>query len=74
MEYPELITPVVGREYLNRNGQRYLCTGRLNHERVTMERVTDHWTLTAVRTRQYEDGTIEWDHSVDGHWPPKEKK
>ena len=69
MKYPELITPVVGRVYQNRNGQSYRCTGRINQERVTMERLTDRWTLTAVRTRQYEDGTIEWDHSVDCYWP-----
>ena len=68
-KYPERITPVEGQVYLNHNGQRYLCTCARNPERPTMERLSDHWTLTAVRVRQYEDGTIEWDHSVDGHWP-----
>lgn len=37
--------------------------------RITMQRLSDYWTLTAVRVRQFEDGTVEWDHSVDGHWP-----
>jgi len=69
MEYPKMITPIAGQTYLNHNGQRYLCTGIINPERCTMERLSDRWTLTAVRTRQYVDGTIEWDHSVDGHWP-----
>ena len=68
-KYPDLITPVAGQVYLNHNGQRYRCTGIINHERVTMERLSDGWTLIAVRTRQFEDGTIEWDHSLDGHWP-----
>ena len=69
MKYPDLITPVEGQVYLNHNGQRYRCTGIINPERVTMERLSDGWTLIAVRTRQFEDGTIEWDHSLDGHWP-----
>lgn len=68
-KYPELITPIEGQVYLNHNGQRYLCTCAQNPERPTMERLSDRWTLTAVRVRRYEDGTIEWDHSVDGHWP-----
>ena len=68
-KYPDLITPVVGQVYLNHNGQRYRCTGIINYERVTMERLSDGWTLIAVRTRQFEDGTIEWDHSHNGHWP-----
>ena len=68
-KYPDLITPVAGQVYLNHNGQRYRCTGVITPERVTMERLSDGWTLIAVRTRQYEDGTIEWDHSIDGHWP-----
>lgn len=67
MKYPELITPVVGQVYTNHNGQQYRCTRRINNERYIMERLSDHWTLTAVRVRQYEDGTIEWDHSVGGH-------
>lgn len=68
-KYPDLITPVEGQVYLNHNGQRYRCTSVINPERATMERLSDGWTLIAVRTRQFEDGTIEWDHSVDGHWP-----
>ena len=67
-KYPELITPEVGQVYLNHNGQRYRCTGIINPERSTMERLSDGWTLIAVRTRQFDDGTIEWDHSLDGHW------
>ncbi|MBD5170059.1 MAG: hypothetical protein HDT20_08095 [Oscillibacter sp.] len=68
-KYPDLITPEVGKVYLNHNGQRYRCTDIITPERATMERLSDGWTLIAVRTRQYEDGTIEWDHSLDGHWP-----
>jgi hypothetical protein len=69
MECPELITPVEGQVYLNRNGRQYRCISARNPERPIMQRLSDYWTLTAVRVRQFEDGTVEWDHSVDGHWP-----
>lgn len=69
MKYPELITPVEGQVYLNHNGWKYRCIGVTSPERCTMQRLSDGWTLTAVCIRQYDDGTIEWDRSADGHWP-----
>ena len=69
MEYPKLITPEVGRTYLNRNGCTYHCIERIDAETAVMVRELDGWTLTAHRVRQYMDGRIEWDHSTDGHWP-----
>ena len=69
MKYPELIAPVEGQVYLNRNGRQYRCISARNPERPIMQRLSDYWTLTAVRVRQFADGTVEWDHSVDGHWP-----
>ena len=69
MKYPELIVPVKGTVYRNRNGQQYLCLRVIDPEHAVLERISDRWTLTACRTRQYEDGTIEWDHSIYCHWP-----
>lgn len=68
-EYPVLIDPEAGKTYLNHNGSTYLCTRRIDAETAVMVRQSDGWTLVAHRTRQFEDGTIEWDHSTDGHWP-----
>ena len=73
MEYPKLITPVEGREYRNRNGDVYRCLQVIDPEHAVMERRSDSWTLTACCTRQYGDGTIEWDGSINCYWPPKEK-
>ena len=67
-KYPELFTPVVGQVYLNHNGRKYLCTGIISPERSTMERISDGWTLIAVRTRRFSDGSIEWDHGLNGYW------
>lgn len=69
MKYPELIVPVKGKTYLNKNGQQFRCLRVIDSEHALMERLTDRWTLTACRTRQYSDGTIEWDLSTGGHWP-----
>ena len=33
-----------------------------------MVNVASGWTFTAVGTRMYEDGTIEWDYSKDGYF------
>lgn len=65
----QLITPAVGTTYLNRNGQQYLCLRVIDPEHAIMERLTDRWTLTACRTWQFEDGSIEWDRSIDCYWP-----
>ena len=71
MEYPNLIIPEAGKEYRNHNGQTYRCLQVLDPEHAVMERLSDRWTLTACRTRQYSDGTIEWDGSINCYWPPK---
>lgn len=71
MEYPKLITPEEGQEYMNHNGQAYRCIEVLDAETAVLERLSDKWTLIAHRTRQYTDGTIEWDQSTGGHWPIK---
>ena len=74
MKYPQLIAPREGEEYLNRNGERYRCTQVIDPEHAVMERLSDCWTLTACRVRQYDDMTIEWDHSTNCYWPANRKR
>lgn len=69
MKYPELITPVAGTVYINRNRQQYKCLFTIDQEYAVMQRITDRWTFTACRTRKFEDGTIEWDQSIGCFWP-----
>lgn len=63
------ITPRAGQIYLNHNGETYRCL-RVNwRESIAIfRRRKDGWTLTAHNVWEYEDGTIEWDYSTDGHW------
>lgn len=61
------ISPEVGKTYKNRNGSDYICKAA-DFENTTMERIKDGWTLIAHGVCQYEDGTIEWDYSTNGHW------
>lgn len=73
MEFAYFI-PIAGRIYLNRNGERYLCLRATRYDALSdstavFERCTDGWTLTAHGVRRYEDRTIEWNYSTDGHWP-----
>ena len=69
MEYPRLIAPVEGVVYHNRNGSDYRCERRMGGVNARMVRIPDGWRCMAHGVRQYEDGTIEWDYSTDGHWP-----
>ena len=64
------ITPKVGETYLNKGGGSYICRDnfRIPTECSIMERVSDGYTLTAHGVMQYDDGSIEWDFSTDGHW------
>ena len=68
MEYPGLITPIVGRVYHNRSGADYRCIQTMDDGRAVMVRLHDNWTLVAHGVRQYDNGDIEWDWSSDGHW------
>ena len=68
-KYPQLIDPVEGKVYLNKNGSNYRFTRRIDSETAVMVRETDGWTLIAHRVRRLENGSIEWDCSTGGHWP-----
>lgn len=69
MEHPKLIAPMEGKVYRNRCGSDYRCESRRGGVDAYMVRIPDGWTCLAHGVRQYEDGTIEWDYSTDGHWP-----
>lgn len=75
------LEPVVGQVYVNRGGGRFRCVssalggpvfynvagGRSNASGV-FQNIKSGWTFTAKGIIQYVDGTIEWDHSVDGRF------
>ena len=71
MEYPALITPVVGAVYHNRCGFDYRCVKLTSDGNAVMVRLSDDWTLVAHGVRQFDNGDIEWDWSSGGHWPPR---
>lgn len=74
------LEPVVGQIYTNRGGGKYRCLARnvdgRNHywnaggvssdAAGVFQDIESGWTFTAKGIIQYIDGTIEWDHSVDG--------
>lgn len=69
MEQPKKINPVEGVTYHNRNGADYVCQSSGWNGTAIVRHTISGWTLTAHDIRQYEDGSIEWDYSTDGHWP-----
>ena len=80
------LTPTVGQVYVNRGGGRYLCralvtdhgtqyfnaAGGSSSTAAVFRNVESGWTFTAKGVIQYVDGTIEWDHSSDGHFVDEE--
>lgn len=76
------LVPVIGQVYINRGGGMYRCidrapmTGALYHNQAggasrtaaLFQNVKSGWTFTAKGLIQYADGTIEWDHSCNGHF------
>ena len=75
------IEPIVGRVYTNRGGGRFKCiapsaagpmfwngAGGCSNASAVFQNVESGWTFTAKGILQFIDGTIEWDHSIDGHF------
>ena len=75
------IEPIVGQVYTNRGGGRYRCiapsdagrmfynaAGGFSNSSAVMQNVKSGWTFTAKGILQYIDETIEWDHSIGGHF------
>lgn len=79
----ERFEPIVGHVYANRGGGQYLCMGEPPRDNESMDcdtgktggrisavfrNVSSGWTFTARNVIRYVDGTIEWDHSIDGRF------
>lgn len=75
------IQPVVGAVYTNRGGGCFRCiapadngpmfwnaAGGCSNASGVFQNIESGWTFTAKGVIQYIDGSIEWDHSVDGHF------
>lgn len=75
------LEPVVGQIYTNRGGGRFRCiapamagpmfynaTGGSSNASGVFQNIASGWTFTAKGIIQYIDGTIEWDHSIDGRF------
>lgn len=62
------IRPEEGVIYTNRYGGEYLCIKVLDDRRAVMRRTITGWTCTVHGVKQFEDDTIEWDYSTNGHW------
>lgn len=75
------IEPVVGQVYTNRGGGRFRCiapaatgptfynaAGGFSNASGEFQDIKSGWTFTAKGIIQYIDGTIEWDHSIDGRF------
>lgn len=75
------LRPGLSRIYTNRGGGQYRCiapadngplfynqAGGSSNTSGVFQNIKSGWTFTAKGIIQYIDGTIEWDHSVGGHF------
>lgn len=75
------IQPIVGEVYTNRGGGRFRCiapadngptfwnaAGGCSNVSGVFQNIESGWTFTAKGIIQYIDGSIEWDHSIDGRF------
>lgn len=68
---PRRFMPSVDHIYENAGGGRYRCSyvGKLDGETFAwMQNVASGWACRVHGIVRYEDGTIEWDYSVHGHF------
>ena len=67
---PKPFTPREGTIYENAGGGRYLCTRSWDEDTWTARfmNTASGWELVAHGIVRYEDGTIEWDYSTEGHF------
>lgn len=65
-------TPTKGKHYMNQNGVEYVCLHvSIFDGNAIMQSVNSKWTFTAIGCGMYEDGTIDWDHSIGGYFEEK---
>lgn len=77
------LEPAVGEVYANRGGGRFKCIsleetdssphywnagGGSSATAAVMQNTESGWTFTAKGIIEYADGTIEWGHSIGGHF------
>ena len=71
-ENPQKFVPTVGHVYENAGGGRYRCQSVWEYYDsktfAWMQNVASGWTCRVHGIVRYEDGTIEWDYSVHGHF------
>ena len=71
-----LFLPVPGKTYENLNGSFYKClyadsvTGVVMQSRSSPNG-SEAWTFLARGCREYIDGLIDWECSINGHWEVK---
>lgn len=71
---PTRFIPETGTIYENAGGGKYLCKGaRVYTSEARMQNTVSGWTCIAHGIVRYDDGTIEWDYSTDGHFEDIEK-
>ena len=72
---PQPFNPVKGEVYENAGGGRYLCESDPNGVSFDawMTNTTSGWHCLCRNIVRYEDGTIEWDRSIDGRFVPIDK-
>lgn len=81
MDKGHRLQAVVGEVYTNRGGGRYRCialtdngpmfynfAGGCSTASAVFQNVESGWTFTAKGILQFVDGTIEWGHSIGGHF------
>ena len=59
--------PVAGKWYENQGGGIFLCLSS-NPFGITMQSKNTRWTFDACGVGIYEDGKIDWDYSLHGHF------
>lgn len=64
----ERYVPKVGRVYRNQGGGEYRCTGTMPDGSARFMNMASGWILNAHGIGMYEDGSIDWDYSTDGHF------
>ena len=68
---PKPFDPIYGEVYENAGGGRFLCESKEGSSRSAwFTNVASGWTCLAKGIIRYEDGTVEWDYSTDGHFLP----
>ncbi len=63
-------TPTPGEVYRLKGGSEYkcLCVALDMPHQAILQSTTSRWTFLAKGIGRYENGTIDWDYSIGGHF------